>query len=76
MSVASFFNFQSSWAVPLMISWVGLGRLVLLFDLFMWARRGKFVFARRGNLGFAFEKLLVAQQRRIAAAFPPIQFSI
>ena len=28
------------------------------------------MFARRGNLGFAFEKLLVAPQRRIAAAFP------
>ena len=36
MSVASFINFQSSRAVPLMISWFGLGRL-LLFDLFMWA---------------------------------------
>ena len=28
------------------------------------------MFARRGKLGFAFEKLLVAQQRQIAAAFP------
>ena len=30
----------------------------------------RFVFAPRGNLGFAFEKVLVAQQRRIAATFP------
>ena len=30
----------------------------------------RFVFACRGNLGFAFEKVLVAQERRIAAAFP------
>ena len=36
----------------------------------------KFVFARRGNLGFVFEKLLVAPQRRIAAAFSPIHFFI
>ena len=29
------------------------------------------MFARGANLGFAFEKLLVAPQRRTAATFPP-----
>ena len=57
------------------LGWVGP------FSTFVWSFHvggggEKFVFARRGNLGFAFEKLLVAPQRRIAAAFSPIHFFI
>ena len=53
-----------------MVSWVELRRISIFVWSFHVGGEGKFVFARRGNLGFALKKLLLAQQRQIAATFP------